>query len=71
MSAAARAPICHSDAASTIVSALRSRAWKAGSFLRCCSSGSPQMGLLAERPRFRKAIVLRGLQSLPVRFVRT
>ena len=30
-----------------------------------------QMGLLAERPRFRKAIVLRGLQSLPVRFVRT
>ncbi len=30
-----------------------------------------QMGLLAEHPRFRKAIVLRGLQSLPVRFVRT
>ena len=30
-----------------------------------------QMGLLAERSRFRKAIVLRGLQSLPVRCVRT
>ncbi len=29
-----------------------------------------QMGLLARRPRFRKGIVLRGLQSLPVRCVR-
>ena len=29
-----------------------------------------QMGLLAERPRFRKGIVLRGLESLTVRCVR-
>ena len=40
MSDAARASTCRSAAASTIVSALRSRAWKAGSFSRCCSSGS-------------------------------
>ena len=30
----------------------------------------PQIGLLQERPRFRRGIVLRGLQSLPVRCVR-
>ena len=30
----------------------------------------PRMGLLAERPRFRKGIVLRGLESLTVRCVR-
>ena len=30
----------------------------------------PRMDLLCERPRFRKAIVLRGLRSLPVRFAR-
>ena len=35
-----RAPTCRSDAASTIVSTLRSRAWKVESFSRCCSSGS-------------------------------
>ena len=27
----------------------------------------PRMGLLGQRPRFRKGLVLRGLQSLPVR----
>ena len=31
----------------------------------------PQMELLGERPRFRKGIVLRGVQSLTVRCVRT
>ena len=30
----------------------------------------PQMSLLGERPRFRKGLVLRSLQSLPVRCVR-
>ena len=40
MSDAARAPTCRSDAASTIVSAVRSRAWKVESLSRCCSSGS-------------------------------
>ena len=29
----------------------------------------PEIGLLADRPRFRKTIVLRGLESLPVRCV--
>ena len=30
----------------------------------------PEIGLLDERPRFRNGVVLRGLQSLPLRCVR-
>ena len=62
-----RDPISPSAGVSTTASAPRWRGSRDGSCWRCCSSGSRRSELATYRPRFRRTIVLRGLEALPLR----
>ena len=70
MSAVATAHTCRSGVASTTASAPRSHALEGRVVLEMLLERFSQISLSGEQPRFRNSIVLRGLESLPVRCVK-